>query len=113
MHSALEAAVNAFSLASSGQKDLTRQAIKQLETSFSKTEKALEKNEADNNKYIETHDTDHKKQVVAHGLVHTQLETKLNKMKVQFYAGGVTALIFLMGFAFAIFKFIQPIPGPG
>ena len=113
MHFALEAAVNAFSLASSGQKDLTRQAIKQLETSFSKTEKALKENKTDNQKQVETHNADHEKHDLAHKFVHEKLEKKLNKMKIQFYASGITALVFLIGFAFAIFRLIQPIPGPG
>lgn len=107
MHSALDAAINAFVLANSGQKDLTRQALKHLETSFSKIEKTLEDDQIEQKNYIDSHEKLYKDDTKEHTKAHEEINAKINKMKVQFYAGGITALVFLIGFTFAIFKIIQ------
>ena len=115
MHSALTAAINAFTLASSGQKDLTRQAIKHLESSFTKTETTLEKNKTSQTDFIKEHEKSHKQAREDHIADHEKLDQKINKLKNQFYAGGIAALVFLIGVIFAILKIIQstPTPGPG
>ncbi len=111
MHSALTAAINAFTLANSGQKDLTRQAIKHLESSFTKIETALEKDKTNQTNFIKEHEELHNQAYKIHITDHEKLDNKINKLKNQFYAGGITALVFLIGVIFTFFKFIQSRPG--
>jgi signal transduction histidine kinase len=99
MQSSLKAAIEALSLTSSGQKELTKQAIKHIEDSFVEIKESVKSLEANS-----AFDTEKTKPIYSEI---KKLERALNRFKISFYAGGITALVFLLGYAFTIFQMLQ------
>jgi predicted nucleic acid-binding Zn-ribbon protein len=82
---AVDAAVKALTLTTQAQRDLTSQTVKHLQETFEEIKEELHAKDT----RIE------------------ELNEKISNLKVKFYAGGVTGLVFLIGFTFSIFKIIK------
>lgn len=79
---AVDAAVKALTLTNHAQRDLSTQAVSHLQETFENIKEEL-----------------HVKDIRIE-----ELNKEIANLKLQFYAAGVTSLIFLMGFAFSILK---------
>ena len=91
MKLAIESAVDALTMANQAQRDLTKQTIKGLQGAFDGVKENLKAKDRE----IE------------------DLKKKIAGLRLQFYAGGISALIFLFGFTFSIIKLINSMNKPG
>ncbi len=113
MQKTLESAINALTLVNNSQKELTFQTIEHLNDSFEDIKAkvaALEKNQEHiDDQTIKLLENFKEKELKPALLKLGTLENKIINFKIKFYASGIAAMIFLMGFAFTIFKFTQTV----
>lgn len=99
---ALESAVKTMTLASAGQQELTAQTIKHLESSLRDIKDTLKSIDPKDIEELIEADRQRQKDI-------KMLTDRVNTLKIWILRGGISALIFLMGYSFSIFKFANSI----